>query len=227
MVVAGQPKTHRRVHPGDQPRRPAPSRAWSARSSTGPGPRDLSHYERFEHYHATFYQHVEALSVTPFAPAGPRPGPDRPAGVAGAATGDGVQRQPAARAGFDRQPRQLADQSSRFLKRRSDGRPATTPSDTGRGELRPGSTSGARRPAAGRRDAGLRRSAGRATTSRACCTGPAEGPLGLFTCLNSLRDVEPGVQLMLATAGPTRRRTGRRQRPAAGTPEDRRRRGES
>lgn len=30
-------------------------------------PRDLSHYERFAHYHATFYQHVEALSVTPFA----------------------------------------------------------------------------------------------------------------------------------------------------------------
>jgi hypothetical protein len=30
-------------------------------------PRDLSHYERFEHYHATFYQNVEALSVTPFA----------------------------------------------------------------------------------------------------------------------------------------------------------------
>jgi hypothetical protein len=27
----------------------------------------LSHYERFEHYHATFYNHVEALSVTPFA----------------------------------------------------------------------------------------------------------------------------------------------------------------
>ncbi len=31
-------------------------------------PRDLSHYESFEHYHATFYRHVEALSVTPFAP---------------------------------------------------------------------------------------------------------------------------------------------------------------
>jgi hypothetical protein len=30
-------------------------------------PRDLSHYERFEHYHATFYQQVEALSVTPFS----------------------------------------------------------------------------------------------------------------------------------------------------------------
>jgi hypothetical protein len=31
-------------------------------------PRDLSHYERFEHYHATLYQQVEALSVTPFSP---------------------------------------------------------------------------------------------------------------------------------------------------------------
>ncbi len=30
-------------------------------------PRDLSHYERFEHYHATYYRQVEPLSVTPFA----------------------------------------------------------------------------------------------------------------------------------------------------------------
>lgn len=47
------------------------------RSDAGPGlvitiynwarPRDLSHYERFEHYHQTFYRYVEALSVTPFA----------------------------------------------------------------------------------------------------------------------------------------------------------------
>lgn len=29
--------------------------------------RDLSHYETFEHYHATFYKHVEAQSVTPFS----------------------------------------------------------------------------------------------------------------------------------------------------------------
>ncbi len=30
-------------------------------------PRDLSHYERFAHYHETFYRNVEAVSATPFS----------------------------------------------------------------------------------------------------------------------------------------------------------------
>jgi len=66
MVVNGQPKTTAEY-----------IQATSRIGRNKPGivcivfnwarPRDLSHYERFEHYHATFYQHVEALSLTPFA----------------------------------------------------------------------------------------------------------------------------------------------------------------
>ena len=58
---------HGRVHPGDEPRRAARSRLVCT-VLTWARPRDLSHYETFEHYHATFYKHVEAQSVTPFSP---------------------------------------------------------------------------------------------------------------------------------------------------------------
>ena len=68
MVCSGQPKTTAEYIQ-------ATSRV--GRDDAGPGlvvtlynwarPRDLSHYETFEHYHPTFYRQVEALSVTPFA----------------------------------------------------------------------------------------------------------------------------------------------------------------
>ena len=68
MVVVGQPKATAEYIQ-------ATSRV--GRDRRGPGliitlynwarPRDLSHYETFEHYHATFYRHVESLSVTPFS----------------------------------------------------------------------------------------------------------------------------------------------------------------
>ena len=67
MVVNGQPKnTAEYIQATSRVGRFFPGLiltmlAWSR-------PRDLSHYETFEHYHATFYKHVEAQSVTPFSP---------------------------------------------------------------------------------------------------------------------------------------------------------------
>jgi hypothetical protein len=68
MVVLGQPKTHAEYIQ-------ATSRV--GRRDEWPGlvvtllnihkPRDRSHYERFRHYHETFYRSVEVASVTPFS----------------------------------------------------------------------------------------------------------------------------------------------------------------
>lgn len=67
MVVAGQPKsTSEYIQATSRVGRAFPGLVCTVFNWARP--RDLSHYERFEHYHATFYQHVEALSITPFAP---------------------------------------------------------------------------------------------------------------------------------------------------------------
>ena len=68
MVVLSQPKTHAEYIQ-------ATSRV--GRAAWRPGlvvtllnvhkPRDRSHYERFRHYHQTFYRAVEVSSVTPFS----------------------------------------------------------------------------------------------------------------------------------------------------------------
>lgn len=69
MVVNGQPKTSAEYiqatsRIGRQPNAPGlvvTVYNWSR-------PRDISHYERFRPYHEEIYRHVEATSVTPFAP---------------------------------------------------------------------------------------------------------------------------------------------------------------
>src|SRR5438046_9159103 len=69
VVVLGRPKSHAEDIQ-------ATSRV--GREDTRPGlvvtllnihkPRDRSHYERFRHYHETFYRSVEVASITPFSP---------------------------------------------------------------------------------------------------------------------------------------------------------------
>jgi hypothetical protein len=67
MVVNGQPKgTAEYIQATSRVGRSFPGLVASV--LTWARPRDLSHYETFEHYHATFYQHVEAQSATPFSP---------------------------------------------------------------------------------------------------------------------------------------------------------------
>jgi hypothetical protein len=67
MVVNGQPKnTAEYIQATSRVGRFFPGLVCTV--LTWSRPRDLSHYETYEHYHATFYKHVEAQSVTPFAP---------------------------------------------------------------------------------------------------------------------------------------------------------------
>jgi len=199
MVVAGQPKntaeyiqaTSRvgRSHPGVV----CTIYNWAR-------PRDLSHYESFEQYHATFYGHVEALSVTPFAPRALDRGLTALlVSLVRLADAKYAANEAAGRLDRDdlvvkeaidaiaRRAKLIEEQNSvgvavrKALERRLDEWLAEAAPKAG----------GAKLGYKARRDG----------VTRPLLQPAGTGPWEPFTCLNSLRDVEPTVDLVLEEGG--------------------------
>ncbi|NYJ03923.1 DISARM system helicase DrmA [Petropleomorpha daqingensis] len=68
MLVVGQPKnTAEYIQASSRVGRVADKPGLVVTLANRSRPRDMAHYEQFEHDHRTFYAHVEALSVTPYS----------------------------------------------------------------------------------------------------------------------------------------------------------------
>jgi hypothetical protein len=199
MVVANQPKsTAEYVQATSRVGRQSPGLILTVFNWARP--RDLSHYETFEQFHATIYRHVEALSVTPFADRAVDRGLT---GVLVALVRDLEQTYNAnRRAGaFDRNS-ELADHVVRHLKRRAGNVSGDNSVSAAveshldarldywnRQRLIPGRVLGYDRPTGTGDDmAGL-------------LHRPEAGPWQMMTCATSLRNVEPGIRLLLAPEG--------------------------
>ena len=198
MVVAGQPKTTAEyIQATSRVGRRFPGLVCTVYNWSRP--RDLSHYERFDHYHATFYQHVEALSVTPFSAGALSRGLERAVGQPGAPARPALQRQ---RGGgrFDRHDPQVQAAVEQIV-------------------WRAGQLNGHDAEALVRAALAYRLDTWQAATAAVVGAQlgyqtqagrhhhrPAQGAGGgadweTFTCLNSLRDVEPTVNLILDDYG--------------------------
>jgi hypothetical protein len=202
MVVGGQPKstaeyiqaTSRVGRSGDGPGLVVTALNWAR-------PRDLSHYETFEHFHATFYRHVEALSVTPFAPraldrglsgvltalvrhrdeiTNPNPAPNSlaPHTIAGDALA-AIRRRAEELTSDPKVGAQIDD----AVKQRLDAWVHS------QGKVAGGAVLGYRQRKDGRTIGLLEQ--------------PGQAKWGLWTCPTSLREVEAGVNLLLVDADPT------------------------
>ena len=193
MVVAGQPKsTAEYIQATSRVGRRHPGLVVTVYNWTRP--RDISHYERFIHYHDTFYQHVEALSVTPFAPRALDRGLTA---VYVALVRDlGLDLNNELGAGRFRKTHPLAQQAKERILARAG---MLTPSHADLKlvedalEARMDAWESRRRNLVGARLSYRQRDG--ATVP--LLNPPEQGDWELFTCLNSLRDVEPTANLIL------------------------------
>ena len=219
MVVASQPKaTSEYIQATSRVGRAFPGVVCTVYNWARP--RDLSHYERFEHYHATFYQQVEALSVTPFSPRAL----DR--GLSGVFVSQmrllESEFNPNDSAGRLTHPHPLLEEVEQDISRRAGLAAVSQKAQALTSSM-----------LAARRDEWLSRAqstaGGAVLTYHAQRTGrdisllkqPTETGAGYFVCLNSLRDVEPMVGLILDDHGMDRlplENTGEESAPGPETP---------
>jgi hypothetical protein len=195
MVVCGQPKsTSEYIQATSRVGRNFPGFVCTVYNWARP--RDLSHYERFEHYHATFHKHVEALSVTPFSPGAIQRG--LTALLVSCVRLPGLEFNENKRAANVDPNHACFQKALEVIGRRAELVGGVDIANQVRAELKDridqwrtkaqGMTGGSRLGYKDERDG----------VTIGLLQKPGAEPWEDFTCLNSLRDVEPAVNLLLA-----------------------------
>jgi len=195
MVVANQPKTTAEyIQATSRVGRAFPGLVCTVLN--GSRPRDLSHYEQFEQYHATFYQFVEALSVTPFAPRALDRG--LAALLVSCVRLAGTEFNDNSGAGrLDRAHPFVQEAVAAISQRAWDVEMTTDARDRVRQELESRLDSWLNRAQKTTGGARLGYDKKRDGLTLPLLHRTDRDPWGDFTCLNSLRDVEPTVNLLL------------------------------
>lgn len=195
MIVGGQPKhTAEYIQATSRVGRRAPGLVVTVYNWARP--RDLSHYETFAHYHATFYRQVEALSVTPFAPRAL----DRGLTALLVALVRHARSDWSVEAGAKHVDVAAPEVHAAIeaIRRRAAGVTAMSDlADHVQHELEIRCDQWQGQQAVGHRDLCYRTpySGG---TAAGLLKAPTTEPWDRWTCLTSLRDVEPGIDLLLA-----------------------------